>query len=547
MKRPLGCLSGVGIIAVLVALLAVVLLVIATGGVLFSPGDLNAQGDGMTFGGVKSHAETGGNCAVCHAPPWSSEGMADRCAACHTAMRDSQSHLAQFHGILWSGGAEQPCRSCHPEHRGSQASLTEVKVNDFPHERTGFSLAAHRSGSGGEALECADCHADGVTAFAVATCDTCHTEVDAAYMAAHRQDFGQQCLNCHDGADRFSDFDHGDVGFALEGAHAQISCGGCHVAASHEDYARAPTNCVECHAEDDAHRGALGTDCRACHTPQRWEGANFDHTQTSFPLTGGHLSADCAGCHADERYADTPVECVACHREDDAHDEGLGQACAQCHTPDDWQDAKFDHAATTFPLEGSHSEAACQECHVAGRLKGTPAQCVECHAEDDAHGGRFGADCAQCHTPDDWEDATFDHATTAFPLTGAHQQVRCEQCHRDGRFSGMSTDCASCHEDPAYHRGLFAQGCDACHATAGWQPARLDLTHSFPLSHGTPAVSSCRTCHADTLFGYTCYGCHEHDPAEMQEEHADEGIADIGDCAGCHPNGQKDEAEGAED
>jgi hypothetical protein len=29
----------------------------------------------------------------------------------------------------------------------------------------------------------------------------------------------------------------------------------------------------------------------------------------------------------------------------------------------------------------------------------------------------------------------------------------------------------------------------------------------------------------------------------MVEEHQEEGISDIGNCAGCHPNGLKDEAE----
>lgn len=479
MKRPLGCLSGVGLIAALLALLVVGGVIAATGGVLFSPGPLNAQAGDATLGGVASHAETRGDCAACHTPPWSHEGMADRCAGCHTAMADPNSHLAQFHELLWRDTPEQPCRACHPEHRGATASLTDISVTDFPHDATDFSLAAHRKTAAGNPFTCADCHADNLTAFEVATCDTCHAQLDAGYMAGHRQDFGAQCLSCHDGADRFSAFDHSQTPFALTGAHADVRCGECHTAAAPADFANAPKECIGCHQEDDAHQGGLGTDCAAC------------------------------------------------------------------HTPDQWENATFDHARTAFPLQGKHAEVKCEQCHAGGKFKGTPTDCVACHEKDDAHEGQFGTDCAGCHTPDDWENATFDHAKTAFPLTGAHQQVKCEQCHAGGKFKGTATACSGCHQDPAFHRGLFAQTCDACHTTTAWQPARFDLPHTFPINHGEGGPSPCRTCHPDALAQYTCYGCHEHNPAEIQEEHAEEGIGDIANCIKCHPTGQ--EEEGGED
>jgi hypothetical protein len=41
---------------------------------------------------------------------------------------------------------------------------------------------------------------------------------------------------------------------------------------------------------------------------------------------------------------------------------------------------------------------------------------------------------------------------------------------------------------------------------------------------------------------YTGYGCHEHSPEEIREEHLEEGIRDFDDCMRCHPTGREDEA-----
>jgi hypothetical protein len=63
--RRLGCISGAGIIAVLVTLLLITGFVLVRGGSIFIPGPLNAQASGESLGGVRSHAETGGRCAAC--------------------------------------------------------------------------------------------------------------------------------------------------------------------------------------------------------------------------------------------------------------------------------------------------------------------------------------------------------------------------------------------------------------------------------------------------------------------------------------------------
>jgi hypothetical protein len=43
------------------------------------------------------------------------------------------------------------------------------------------------------------------------------------------------------------------------------------------------------------------------------------------------------------------------------------------------------------------------------------------------------------------------------------------------------------------------------------------------------------TCHkAQDYRAYTCYGCHEHTPANIRAEHQKEGIRDFENCVDCH-------------
>jgi hypothetical protein len=45
---------------------------------------------------------------------------------------------------------------------------------------------------------------------------------------------------------------------------------------------------------------------------------------------------------------------------------------------------------------------------------------------------------------------------------------------------------------------------------------------------------------------YTCYGCHEHTPANIRREHVEEGIRNFDNCVECHRSGDKDEAKDGE-
>jgi hypothetical protein len=250
---------------------------------MFSPGVLSAHTeDGQTLGGVTSHAELVGNCTACHVDPWSSAVMASRCLSCHTNVRAQLDDPNSLHNALPDVNV---CRTCHAEHNGANAPLTRVALNSFPHDRLKFTLAAHQKMSNGQPFTCADCHGASVAQFDRAKCETCHHEYQADFVTKHVADFGSDCLACHDGADRFSSFDHNRLKFTLSGEHGQIACGQCHAQArTAADFTSASANCVDCHRKDDAHNGAFGTDCR-CHVG-RLEGCEV-RSQSRGVQTGG--------------------------------------------------------------------------------------------------------------------------------------------------------------------------------------------------------------------------------------------------------------------
>jgi hypothetical protein len=228
----------------------------------------------------------------------------------------------------------------------------------------------------------------------------------------------------------------------------------------------------------------------------------------------------------------TPTDCYACHQKDDFHKGTFGQDCGTCHSTDAWLPISFDHSTTTFPLTGAHVTLTCETCHINGVFKGTLTACYACHQKDDFHKGAFGQDCSLCHTTTAWLPSTFDHAKTAFPLTGAHINLACQSCHINNVYAGTPTYCSAWHADPAYHLGLFGLNCVTCHTTAAWIPAVFNGPHSFPMNHGG-AGGNCRTCHPTTLAAYTCYTCHNQ--SSIQQRH--QGIANLGNCVACHPTG----------
>jgi hypothetical protein len=361
-------------------------------------------------------------------------------------------------------------------------------------------------------------------------------------------------------------------------SHAELrgTCSACHVPPwSRETMA---DRCMACHTDVRAQldaRGPLhgrfanGGECRACHSEHKGECAAltdltaFDHNCAAFALTGKHASAECKACHTAGTFKGTNATCLGCHAEPKSHFGKFGTECAKCHTTTNWRAASFsastapaggafDHSRTAFPLTGHHAAVDCKKCHIDGKFKGTPTACVSCHAEPKSHLGKFGTECKSCHSTATWKIAsvpvaalgkTFDHSKTAFPLTGKHTAVACAQCHTDGKFKGTQTACVACHAEPKVHAGSkLGTDCAKCHTTSTWTGGTLgDFKHAFPVAHGRKnrGASACSVCHAkvDAYATYTCYGCHEHNPAKVARQHKK--VADLDNCVKCHKGGRQ--------
>lgn len=504
----LGCFSATGLIIAGAALLVVVGVAYAGGNSIFSPGKLNAKA-GSLRGGVTSHAAIS-QCAACHTPPFSATHMADRCAECHTEVMAEMGNPAELHGVMLAATGDVDCISCHTDHHGPNASMTSISMADFPHARLGFSLASHGTRADGESFVCADCHPQ---AYVTYTCEDCHRAEDAAFVEKHIAEFGKDCVACHDGVESFGrDFDHALTLFPLAGRHLAALCVDCHQDARALPALKStPTDCVSCHLKDEPHGGRFGTDCASCHTTDAWAPAKFDHDLARFKLTGGHVDVACASCHKHGLLAGTPMDCASCHMDKDPHGDVFSTGCAACHSPNSWDDVSYDHSQTGFILDGAHINVACQDCHDSTPASQMSSTCGSCHAKDDAHRGQFGSNCGTCHTTTAWLPSTFDHSTSAVPLTGAHTSAACTSCHANGQFAGTPTSCGACHAKDDHHGGAFGTNCGACHSTTAWRPATFDHSLSrFPLT-GAHASVACTTCHPNGQFSGTssaCVSCH---------------------------------------
>lgn len=379
-------------------------------------------------------------------------GAKSSCASCH---EDVHRFEGSFKG--------KDCASCH-------RATTWREIHDFNHERD-----AHYKLEGRHAkTACVDCHQrEGRPIYAfpelkIDSCRGCHGNPHLGQLTVLGQQ--QACTRCHT-TENFRErlpFDH--ASFKLAGAHSELECAACHRPTSERfanghrkgQFRFADQTCVGCHR--DPHRGQLGKSCVDCHSEKSWK-TSFDHAKSRFPLRGKHSEVTCTKCHENGRYKGLALDCAGCHK--DPHRDGRGNRCESCHMEKSWTATIDFHRE--FTLTGVHHRLQCAQCHVDGRtLKGLDGRCQACHQKDDVHRGQLPA-CGDCHRQQTWENPTFKHAMTRFPLRGIHRTLDCAACHARGIYRGLSERCVDCHLGDA--RGASAhpnpipgfQNCTGCH------------------------------------------------------------------------------------
>lgn len=470
---------------------------------------------------------TGAECQACHerASEQRFAGTPTTCIGCHREAYQTSRNPGHV-----AAGFPADCERCHQV-------TAQTWSQGFDHTLTAFPLTGAHT-----ATPCLECHRDQTFSSTPAECYACHREdyertQNPNHVAAN---FPTECQTCHNTASWEEGlFDHNQTLFPLTGAHQQQSCAGCH---ADNVYAGRPSECMACHAtqfnqtQNPNHVTAgFPQQCEMCHTTMTWSGATFDHNATNFGLTGAHTTTQCQACHINNNYQLTYENCYQCHQDDFTipadpnHVTGnFNHDCQPCHTTASWLPSTFSHNTTLFPLTGAHQAVSCSNCHVNNQYQGLPTDCYGCHEGDfnattnPSHlTGNFSHDCTLCHATTGWSPASFDHATTNFPLTGSHTTAQCQSCHVNGNYQLVYTDCYPCHQDdfalpinPNHVAGNFNHDCSPCHSTTAWLPSTFSHNNTaFPLTGAHQAVN-CSSCHINNQYQglpTDCYGCHEND------------------------------------
>jgi hypothetical protein len=353
---------------------------------------------GFPLTGTHSSVE----CAQCHVGD-KFTGTPTACAACHLTDYNGTSNPNHA-----AAGFPQNCTLCHNTSAWAGAQ--------FDHNtNTQFSLTgAHRN------AQCAECHAGNQFAGTPSNCVSCHqTDFNNTRNPNHvAAGFPQDCSVCHStSAWQGATFNHSTTGFALTGAHTSVACNTCH---ANGQFAGLSSACSSCHLDDyngatSPNHAAAGfpQDCRLCHSTTQWNGAQFNHSTTSFPLTGSHQNVACANCHVNNAFSGTPTGCYSCHRNEydtvtnpNHSAAGFPTSCQTCHNTTNWNGATFNHS---FPI-------------YAGKHRGKWNTCNECHTNS-ANYASFS--CLNCHE---------------------HSQTRMDDKHKEiSGYAYNSVNCLACH------------------------------------------------------------------------------------------------------
>ncbi|MBZ5697598.1 MAG: hypothetical protein LAN18_03530, partial [Acidobacteriia bacterium] len=489
------------------------------------------------------------------------------------------------HSTAGAAFAAANCSTCHTTQGWDAAS--------FDHSITGFALTGtHMSPA---PTPCASCHVNNNYTLNSADCYGCHQAAFLStttlggsvpnHVTAGFPTTAAQCASCHPITTWAAGvFNHSTTGFPLTNGHANVACTLCHI---NNNYSLtiAPTDCGNsgCHLTtwqqtNAPPHSAAGTafaaaNCSTCHTTVTWNTATFDHSTTGFALTGLHVSptpTPCISCHVNNNYTLSSTACYGCHLAAWQSTTTLGGAvpnhitagfptdCSICHSTTNWTSSSFNHNTTTFPLTGAHTTVACTSCHVNNNYTTVPTACYSCHTaawqSTTTLGGSipnhitsgYPTTCASCHTTTSWLGATFDHSTTAFPLTGAHTTVACNLCHTSS--TPPPTACYSCHTTawqstttlggsvPNHIAAGYPTTCATCHTTTSWLGATFVHT-LFQIPHHSATCANCHPNSANYATFSCTVGCHSKSSTDSNHGGVSGYVYSPTSCYNCHKNG----------
>ena len=358
---------------------------------------------------TNAHAEPPRICTDCHVNN-NYNLSSTACASCH--LKDFQAATNPNHV---AGGFSQNCQQCHTTIAWQPAT--------FDHSSVGFPLTnAHAD----PPRVCADCHINNNYSLSSTACASCHmTDYNTATTPVNHVQlaFPTVCEGCHDTV-AWTDgkFDHSTTGFPLTNSHAVPPrvCADCHVNNNYS-LTSANTACASCHLTDYNNattpinhiQVGFPTTCQLCHDTTLWTNGTFNHSTTTFPLTGAHTSVPCANCHVNNNYTTLPTDCYGCHKADylattnpihTAAATVFTTTCTTCHTTTAWTGATFNH--TWWSMTHGGANGVCATCHTNPNDY-TVFQCTGCHGGGNA--------------------ANFQHPNVSGYV---YNSVNCYQCHK---------------------------------------------------------------------------------------------------------------------
>jgi len=266
----------------------------------------------------------------------------------------------------------------------------------------------------------------------------------------------------------------------------------------------------------------------------------FDRFLMPGELTQAHAKYEkqCEKCHTDFDKTQQDKLCLQCHKtihleknkQTGFHGKNptvSAKACKYCHTDHigrkadirNFNQYRFDHDSTDYPLKLSHKKLKCASCHKPNKKNNYRIKkhaCVDCHKKNDIHEKRLGNQCNDCHKEKSWDQATFDHDKTKFKLNHKHKKVTCALCHPNQIYKNTPRACYDCHQLDDIHQLGYGKNCKKCHGESAWDKILFnhDKDTKFKLRNGHRNIK-CSSCHKRNPYKFeidkTCVSCHTSD------------------------------------